>query len=71
MKLQEIEKEAIALPEDQRADLVCKLLETFPPPGMDVSDEEVAMRERELESGAVEPLSHEEFMCRVRAERGR
>lgn len=71
MKLAEIEKEAIALPEGQRADLVCKLLETLPPPGTDVSDEEVAGRERELESGAVEPLSHEEFVRRVQAERGR
>ena len=71
MKLQEIEREAIALPEGQRVDLVCKLLNTLPPPGTEVSDEEVAARERELESGTVEPLSHEEFVHRVRAERGR
>jgi hypothetical protein len=71
MKLQEIEKEAIALPEGQRVDLVCKLLDTLPPAGTDVSDEEVAARERELESGAVESLSHEEFIRRIRADRGR
>ena len=71
MTLNEIEQEAIALPERQRADLVCKLLETLPPAGIDVSDEEVVSRDRELESGEVEALSHEEFVRRVQAERGR
>jgi len=36
-----------------------------------ISDDEVAARERELESGAVEPLSHEEFVRRVQANRRR
>ena len=71
MKLEEIEKEAVALSELERADLVCKLLATLPPPDMDISDEEVLEREREMESGAVEPLSHEEFVRRVQKERGR
>ncbi len=71
MKLEEIEKEAAALPQGQRVDLVCKLLDTLPPPDTDVPDEEVAAREGELQSGAVEALSHEEFVRRVQAERGR
>jgi hypothetical protein len=39
MKLEEIEKEAIALTEHERIDLVCRLLDTLPPAGTDVSDE--------------------------------
>ena len=44
MKLDEIEKQAIALAEHERIDLVCKLLETLPPPAMDIPDEEVEAR---------------------------
>lgn len=71
MTLKEIQQEAIALPERQRADLVCRLLETLPPAGTDVSDEEVAARDRELENGDIKALSHEEFVRRVQAERSR
>jgi hypothetical protein len=71
MKLEEIEREAIALAEQDRVDLVCKLLDTLPPPGTDVSDEEVAKRESELDKGEVEELSHDEFVRRVEKERGK
>ena len=71
MKLKEIEKEAVTLSEAERADLVCKLLDTLPPPDTDVSDEEVLERERKMDCGAVEPLSHEEFVRRVRKQRGK
>jgi hypothetical protein len=71
MKLEEIEREAIALTEHERVDLVCKLLDTLPPPGTDVSDEEVAKRESELDKGEVEELSHEDFVRRVEKDRGR
>ena len=71
MTLNEIQQEAIALPERQRVDLVRALLDTLPPVGADVSDQEVAEREREMESGEIEPLSHEEFVRRVQAKRGR
>ena len=71
MKLAEIEQEALALSEQERASLAVKLLDTLPPPGTDVSDEEIERRERELESGQVEPISHEEFVRRVQAGRGR
>jgi len=70
MKLEEIEREAIALAEEERIDLVCKLLDTLPPPGTDVSDEEVAKRDAELDNGEVEELSHDEFVRRVKRERG-
>ena len=71
MKLEEIEQEALALSERERASLAAKLLDTLPPPGTDVSDEEVERRERELESGQVTAISHEEFVRRVQQERGR
>ena len=71
MNLAEIEQEALALSERERASLAAKLLETLPPVGTDVSDEEVERRERELESGQVTAILHEEFVRRVRQERGR
>lgn len=71
MKLAEIEQEALALPDRERAILAAKLLDTLPPPGTDVSDEEVEQRERELESGQVAGILHEEFVRRVQKERGR
>ena len=67
MSLEEIEQEARALPDRERADLVCRLLDTLPAAADEISDEEVARRERELESGAVEPLSHEQFVRKNRA----
>jgi len=71
MKFAEIEQEALALPERERAALAAKLLDTLPPHGTDVSDEEVERRERELESGQAAAISHEEFVRRVEEERGR
>jgi putative addiction module component (TIGR02574 family) len=71
MKLAEIEQDALALPEYERAALAAKLLDTLPPPGTDVSDEEVERRERELEAGQVVAIPHEEFVRRVQQERGR
>ena len=71
MKLAEIEQEALALSDQERATLAAKLLHTLPPPGTDVSDDEIEQREREIESGEVTAISHEEFVRRVQRERGR
>lgn len=71
MKLAEIEQEALALTDRERASLAAKLLDTLPPPGTEVSDEEVERREQDLNSGQVPPISHEEFVRRVKQERGR
>lgn len=51
----------LALPVRERASLAAKLLDTLPPPGMDISDEEVEQRERDLETGQVAAISHEDF----------
>jgi hypothetical protein len=71
MSLSEIEQEALKLPEREKADLVCKLLEAMPSPAIEVSDEEVLEREQKLHAGEIEELSHDEFVRRVREERGR
>jgi len=69
MRLAEIEQEALALSDKERASLAAKLLDTLPPPGTDISDEEVERRERELDTGDVTPMLREEFVRRVQAER--
>lgn len=71
MKLAEIEHEALSLPERERASLAAKLLDTLPPPGTDISDEEVEQRERELETGQDVAISHEEFVRGVQQLRRR
>lgn len=69
MSFKEIEQEAVALSEKERATLVSSLLETLIPPGLDISDDEVIQRDAELESGAVQPISHDEFVRRVKEAR--
>jgi lipocalin len=71
MKLAEIEHAVLALPDRDRAWLAARLPDTLPPPGTDVSDQEVAQREREMASGEVSAISHEEFVRRVQQHRGR
>jgi len=71
MSLAEVEKQALALNEEERGRLAALLLETLPPPGTDVSDEEVLQRDADAESGRAEEISHEEFVRRVEQERRR
>ncbi len=71
MKLQDIEQEALSLTPQDRAALVLSLLDTLDVPGTDISDEEVLRRDSDLESGAVEPMLHEEFVRRVQEDRRR
>lgn len=71
MKLQEIEREALALGESDRAALILSLMETLPAPGSDVGDDEALRRDEEMESGKVAPISHEEFVRRVGESRDR
>jgi putative addiction module component (TIGR02574 family) len=71
MKLQDIEQEALGLSESERAELVLALMRTLAAPGADITDEEVFRRDEEMEAGKVEPMMHEEFVRRIRDERGR
>ncbi len=59
------------LSESERAQLVLSPMRTLAAPGADVTDEEVLRRDAELETDAVGPVLHEEFVRRVREERGR
>jgi hypothetical protein len=69
VKLDEIEREALALPDCDRASLAASLLGTLPPPGTDISDEEIEQREREMDLGQVPAISHQEFVRRVEQQR--
>lgn len=73
--LAEIEKTVLALPVAQRVLLAESLLSSLPPLPEDWSEamemEEVERREREIETGAVQPLSQEELLRRVEARRKR
>ncbi|MBI4326462.1 MAG: hypothetical protein HY674_14530 [Chloroflexi bacterium] len=71
MKLQDVEREALGLSEQERATLVLSLMDTLTAPGTGVSDEEVDRRDTEMDRGTVQPLLHEEFVRRVQDERGR
>jgi hypothetical protein len=71
MNVKQIEDEAADLPESLRAGLVWRLLQTLPASGFEVSDEEALQQDHDLETGVVEPLSHEEFVRRVEAARPR
>ena len=71
MTIAELEKEALALTENERARLAVSLLETLPAPHAEVSDDEVLKRDADLESGKATEISHEEFIRRVEGERGR
>jgi hypothetical protein len=64
MDAEQIESEALALPESLRAGLVCRLLQSLPPSDVEISEEEIRQRDRDIESGAVEPISHDEFVHR-------
>ncbi len=70
-KLQAIQKEIIVLPEEDRAALVTVLLSTLGGPSYDVSDEEVARRDEEMEAGTETGISHAEFVTGLRPKNGR
>ena len=73
--IEEIEKTVLALPVEQRVHLAESLLDSLPPLGEVWSEvEEMAeaeRREREIESGKVQPLPESEFWKRVEARRKR
>jgi hypothetical protein len=71
MSLAELQKEALDLPENERALLAVSLLETLSPIEPEVSDNGVMQRDADLESGRTTEISHQEFIRRVESERGR
>jgi hypothetical protein len=71
MSLAELQKEALDLPENERALLAVSLLGTLAPLEPEISDEEIMQRDADLESGRTKEISQEEFIRRVESERGR
>ncbi len=73
--IQEIEKTVLALPVEQRVLLAESLLESLPTSTNEGSEAaeiaEAERREREIETGQVQPLSEDEFLRRVEAGRRR
>ena len=67
--IQQIEKTVLALPVEQRVLLAESLLGSLPPPGAEVSEAdelaEAERRDREIESGQVQPFNDAEFWQRV------
>ncbi|MFN4873435.1 MAG: hypothetical protein ACK5JP_06465 [Akkermansiaceae bacterium] len=73
MNIDQIAPEALRLPANERALLAATLWESIQDPyqlAVDLEDDEAVslavLRDREIESGEVAALSHEEFMKRVR-----
>lgn len=71
MSFADIQRAALALKENERAELAACLLESLPLPEYIVDDDEVARRESELEQSNVRAISQEEFERHVRANRRR
>ena len=73
--IEQIEKTVLALPIAQRVTLAESLLSSLPPVGEAWTEAEelaeVERREREIESGRVQPLADAEFWWRVEAGRQR
>ncbi len=63
--LLEIQQEADLLSEEERAELAAHLLSSVPMTFLGADDEEVDRRDRELDSGQVTAISHEEFIRQV------
>ena len=70
-KVEELEKTVLALPLEQRVFLTESLLGSLPPERIELTAAEemaeVERREREIESGLVQPLSEVEFWRSVEA----
>ena len=73
MSIDEIASEALRLPPDQRALLASSLWESledpYQAPGAFNDAEAIGLaaeRDRQIESGEVKPISHEELMRRLR-----
>lgn len=63
--LAEIQRQVDGLSIEEKAGLLSHLLDSLPPPPGGPGDEEVARRVEEMDSGAVQPISHEQFLAEV------
>lgn len=75
MSVADIQKNASALTEKERAKLAAWLLDSLPPSAEDdagdESLEEAARRREELDSGRIQPVPEKEFWASIDLERGK
>jgi len=69
VKLADVQKEADQLSPEDREGLLAYLIHSLQGAPQGPEDREVTERDSEMESGAVTPLSHEEFIAQVRPNR--
>ena len=60
--LLEVQNEADQLSHEDRAGLIAHLINSLPNPPQGADDEEVLKREAEMDTGIVQPITHEEFL---------
>jgi hypothetical protein len=65
VQLSDLRNQAKELSEEDRKGLVAFLLHGFEDMPLGPDDEEVERRETEMDSGAVSPISHAEFLAQV------
>ena len=65
VQLVDIQKQAKELSEEDREGLVAFLLHGFTGAPSGPDDEEVGRRDADMDSGAVKPISHAEFLAQV------
>ena len=63
--LAEITKEVDKLSFEEKAGLVSHLLDSLPEAPLGADAEEVRRRDEELNSGAIRPISHDQFLAAV------
>jgi len=63
--LSEIQKEADLLSEGERAELASYLLSSFKKTFLGADNQEAESRDKELDSGQVRAISHDEFVRQV------
>jgi hypothetical protein len=71
MTVDQIEREAAALPAIDRGRIASALLRSLPQGAYDVSDEEVAQRFNEMETGEVDDISFSELKASLNFRTGK
>ena len=66
VKLGEIQKKTDELPPEDREGLLAYLLHSLNGVPEGISDEEVMLRDSELDSESMQPITHSEFVAKVR-----
>ncbi|BET69376.1 hypothetical protein ASA1KI_42940 [Opitutales bacterium ASA1] len=69
LKLADVQREADKLSTEDKEGLLAHLLHSLQGAPQSPDDGEVVARDAEMESGAVSPLTHEEFIAQVRPDR--